>query len=75
MTNSASGDMTKVCTYDNPATMQRECWRDGTLFCAYSYELFFLPEWTLPPKLFFFGANIGPWREGQIVGDAEAIGE
>ena len=25
-----------VCTYDNPATMRRECWENGKLVCAYT---------------------------------------
>lgn len=62
-----------VCTYDNPATMARECWRDGKLICHYSYELFFIEPFPVSPELFFFGANIGKWKTGQIVGDKTAI--
>jgi len=64
----------KVCTYDNPATMARECWQDGRLLCSYSFRL--LPPIAakpIPAEHFFFGANIGPWRLRQIVGDAEAM--
>ena len=63
-----------VCTYDNPATMARECWQCGTLLCHYSFEL--LPPFAIrpiPAEKFFFGANIGPWKLGQMVGDAEAM--
>ena len=64
----------RVCAYDNPATMQRECWQDGKLLCAYSAELYALKEWTVPAELYFFGANIGDWKTGQLVGDKDAIG-
>jgi hypothetical protein len=63
-----------VCTYDNPATMARECWQDGKLICYYACQL--LPPYTkepIPDEHFFFGANIGPWKPGQMVGDAEAM--
>jgi hypothetical protein len=64
-----------VCTYDNPATGMRECWQDGKLICAYS--LLVLPgivKHPIPGRLFFFGANIGPWVPGQKCGDPSAIG-
>ena len=63
-----------VCTYDNPATMARECWQDGKLLCHYAAEL--LPPFAkepIPGEHFFFGANIGPWKLGQMVGDADAM--
>lgn len=63
-----------VCTYDNPATMARECWQDGELLCHYGFQL--LPPFAkdpIPAEHFFFGANIGPWKLGQIVGDADAM--
>lgn len=66
--------MMAVCTYDNPATMSRECWQDGKLLCAYS--AFILPPFTkqqIPPEHFFFGANVGPWETGRMVGNFEAI--
>lgn len=63
----------KVCTYDNPATMSRECWADGKLICSYSYLLYMLPEWPVPGKFYFFGANVGPWNSGQLIGDSEAL--
>lgn len=65
--------MIKVCTYDNPATMARECWQDGSLLCHYQMNLFFLKNFTIPSEHFFFGANIGDWKTGQIVGDKSAI--
>ena len=67
-----------VCTYDNPDTMQRECWSDGKLVCAYHFRLLMDMEKRECPrfsKVFFWGANIGPWEMGQIVGDSEAIGD
>jgi len=66
-----------VCTYDNPATMARECWQDGKLLCSYSAKLFLLRplpgDHPIPSGFFFFGANIGPWETGQLWGDAAAI--
>ena len=59
-----------VCTYDNPATMCRECWQDGELLHSYSLALMEQKG----PKYFFFGANIGAWKKGQMVGDSAAIG-
>lgn len=62
-----------VCTYDNPNTFSRECWQDGRLIYALSEEVFFLTKWPLRPRDFFFGAAIGPWKDGQVVGDPAAI--
>jgi hypothetical protein len=63
-----------VCTYDNPATMRRECWQNKRLICAYSYRLLqpFAKE-PIPGHLFFFGANIGEWKTGQLIGDKSAL--
>ena len=60
------------CTYDNPATMARECWQDGQLIVKYDSTLFFL-HYPIPAKLYFFGANIGPWKTGQLVGNKKAL--
>lgn len=63
-----------VCTYDNPATMARECWADEKLVCSYPFHT--MPCFTgkpIPAYRFFFGANIGPWKKGQINGDPAAI--
>jgi hypothetical protein len=62
-----------VCTFDNPATMRRECWQDGRLLCSYAFELYVLKEWPVPGRLYFFGANIGDWKTGQLVGDSAAM--
>lgn len=62
-----------VCTYDNPNNWRRECWQDGRLVCWYSFEFFFFRDAKIAPEALFFGANIGPWREGQIVGDERAM--
>ena len=64
-----------ICTYDNPATMARECWQDGRLIYHYKAELFALKYWTIPARMFFFGANIGDWKTGQLVGDIAALGK
>lgn len=61
-----------VCVFDNPATMQRECWQDGKLVVAYSVGLIEGRE-PIPPEHFFFGANIGRWKTGQLVGVPEAV--
>jgi len=63
--------MSKVCTYDNPATMHRECWQDGRLLCSYSHRVI----GDVPADYYFFGANIGPWKTGQYVGDMQALQE
>lgn len=62
-----------ACTYDNPVTMARECWQDGVLISSFSYRLFFVDPFPVPPSHFFFGANIGYWSDGQVVGDKTAI--
>lgn len=61
----------KVCTYDNPATMQRECWQDGRLICSYSMQIIELGN--IPAEHFFFGANVGKWKTGQLFGEIEAM--
>lgn len=65
----------KTLTYDNPASMQRECWQDGRLLCAYAAELFppFAKKQTIPGRLLFFGANVGEWKTGQALGDMAAM--
>lgn len=63
-----------VCTYDNPATMSRECWKDGELLCSYSWRLLQpFAKHPIPRELFFFGANVGPWEKGIRLGDAKAM--
>jgi hypothetical protein len=63
-----------VCTYDNPATMHRECWQDGRLLYSYSADLLESKEMErMPAELFFFGANIGRWKTGQLWGDVAAL--
>lgn len=64
----------KVCTYDNPATWMRECWQDGRLRCAYSADLWLRKDDSfLRSGRLFFGANVGPWNPGQLLGDEEAM--
>ena len=67
-----------VCIYDNPDTMARECWQDGHLVCKHDATLLLrkLRPWEtqpVPPERLFFGANIGDWEPGRLVGDASAI--
>jgi hypothetical protein len=59
----------KVCVYDNPDTMARECWRDGEIILQYSSS--FLLQ-RVQPKINFI-ANIGDWKVGQMIGTKEAI--
>lgn len=56
--------------------MARECWQSKKLLCHYKARLLqpFAKE-PIPAEYFFFGANIGQWKEGQIVGDESAIGK
>lgn len=70
------GDATDVsaCTYDNPATMSRECWQDGRLICSYKAELLMSHE-PIPASQFFFGANVGDWLPGRLLGEVQAIAE
>lgn len=72
----------KTCTIDNPFTLSRECWQDGKLVAQYDALLFWIKSvlnpnksaWDdLPAERRFFGANIGPWKDGQIVGDLGAL--
>lgn len=63
-----------ACTFDNPATMNREVWFNGKLEASYNMlELEAQGYWPPPPKMFHMGANIGPWKTGQIVGDPDAM--
>ena len=60
------------CTYDNPDTFSRECWQDGRLLCSYSAKILQSKGFEGSAQ-FFFGANIGPWRTGQMIGDRDAV--
>lgn len=63
-----------ICVYDNPATMQRECWQDGRLQASYSHELFSLPKWPVPANQTHMGVNhLGDWKTGQMTGDPAAM--
>ena len=63
-----------VCVYDNPISMARECWQDKKLLSMYPFStLLPFAVVPIPPVYFLFGANIGPWNPGQIIGDPEAI--
>lgn len=64
----------RVATYDNPATQCRECWANGKIVASYKMPLLEAAgHWPPPPRRFFFGANVGPWVEGQIIGNPAAI--
>lgn len=67
-----------ACTYDNPATMARECWQDGRMLCSYSAALLLRKPSTgetqpIPGEHLFFGANVGDWNPGQVVGEGSAL--
>jgi hypothetical protein len=65
----------KTATYDNPRTWHREGWRDGKLVFSYSARLIMSKDWPPPARLLHMGANVGDWKEGQLLGDAEAVGD
>jgi hypothetical protein len=60
----------RVCVYDSP-DMRRECWENGKMI--YAIQAFVLCQKGGPGFPIFFGANIGPWKTGQIVGDPKAM--
>lgn len=63
-----------ACTYDNPSTCRRECWQDGREICSYAMEVLQpFARNPVPASYYFFGANIGPWKAGQMVGNPGAI--
>lgn len=66
-----------VCTYDNPATMCRECWSNGKLLWHYSAQL--LNELVTSKRHYcfpiFLGANVETWMPGRLIGDKEAISQ
>jgi hypothetical protein len=64
----------KSCVYDSPLSMKRECWQEGEILITYEARLLApFAKRPIPGEMMFFGANIGPWKEGQLVGDVEAI--
>lgn len=65
----------KTCTYDNPATMCREAWRDKRLIAHVTAEFLFQKPTICHRIVIHMGLNVGDWKEGQILGDPEAIGE
>ena len=65
----------KTCTYDNPATMCREAWRDKRLIAHITAEFLFQKPAIYPRFVIHMGLNIGDWKEGQKIGNPEAIGE
>ena len=60
-----------VCTFDNPVRMARECWINGKIVAAYSFELIIAND--IPAEYYFFGANVGLWNGGKIWGDIDAL--
>jgi len=64
----------KICTYDNPKTMMRECYRNGNLEWDMCAEIFFI-SWSPPIVNALSGFELGYWKEGEIVGDPEALPE
>lgn len=62
----------KVCTFDNPDTLRRECWQDGKLVAFITAALMATKGFNGHRRM-FFGLNIGPWKTGQLVGDPDAM--
>ena len=62
----------RTCVYDSPKG-RRECWENGTLI--YAIDALLLVRKGGPGFPIFFGANIGPFETGQIVGDPKAMGK
>ena len=67
-----------VCVYDNFDTMSRECWQNGRLL--YSYSAVALESkpasWetqSIPSEYLFFGANVGSWVPGRLIGERSAM--
>jgi hypothetical protein len=50
----------------------RECWQDGKMICAYSFEILHAKP-PIPAHAFFFGANVGPVQEGRVWGNPKAM--
>lgn len=63
-----------ICVFDNPSNCMRECWQDGKLIYAYSADILMSIE-PVPADKFFFGANVGYWKTGQLFGDKLAMKE
>lgn len=61
-----------ACVYDNPVTMRRECWQNGVLVYWVTLELLLSVGSQGHPDL-FFGANVGPWTGGRVIGDKSAM--
>lgn len=65
---------TKICVFDSPATFAREAWQDGKLL--YKVDAAVLLDFNFRGgKWFPFILNVGPWSEGTVYGDEEAIGK
>ncbi len=61
----------QIAIYDNPLIGRRECWIDKRLHSFVNMELLFIKE-TLHP-LAEKGFWIHPWKEGQLIGNRDAI--
>jgi len=64
----------RTCVFDNPASMARECWQDGKLLAFITSALMATKGFN-GGKNIFFGLNVGPWKTGQLLGDADAMKE
>lgn len=62
------------CVYDNPMTLRREIWRDGVLSTAVTREaMTHMKEFREQLGLDWSILTARPWRDGQIVGNPEAL--
>jgi hypothetical protein len=59
-------------TYDNPATMTRENYVDGTLTCAIQARLL-LDRTFQGGDWFPMVLNTGKWQPGKIIGNRDAL--
>ena len=67
-----------VCVYDNVDTMCRECWQNGRLLYSYSAASIETKpaSWEtqpIPSEYLFFGANVGSWVPGRLIGEKSAM--
>lgn len=62
-----------VCVYDNPNTMRREAWQDGTCIAHITMEQMYVKGFDGSPTM-FFGLNVGRNFVGdKIYGDKAAL--
>jgi hypothetical protein len=63
----------KICVFDNPETMRRECWQNGIMQASYNWIEFEATGKLPPSKIMHLGVDIGKWKKGQFSGDKQAM--